>query len=54
MRLKQKIEWIVLCIAVCFLVAVAILAVLPAWSGMGDMSALEAILYYLRNGNPLQ
>lgn len=51
---KQKIEWIILGIAVCFLVAVAILAVLPAWPGMGDMSALDAILYYIRNGSPLQ
>ena len=51
---KQKIEWIILGIAVCFLVAVAILAVLPAWSGMGDMSALDAILYYIRNGSPLK
>ncbi|MBO5220928.1 MAG: hypothetical protein J6C26_01295 [Clostridia bacterium] len=54
MRSKQKIGWIFLCVAVCLVVGVAILAVMPAWSGMGDMSALEAILYVIKNGNPLE
>ena len=52
MRSKQKIGWILLCVAVCLIVAVAILAVLPAWETMGDMSAWEAILYCLKNGIP--
>lgn len=54
MKLSAKIAWIVLCSLVCLTVAVAILAVLPAWDGMGDMSALDGIIYLIKNGNPLQ
>lgn len=47
MRSKQNPFWVILCSLVCVAVAVAVLACLPSWNGMGDMSALEAILYVL-------
>lgn len=46
---KQNVGWILLCALVCVAVTVAILACLPPWDGMGDMSALEAIVYWLKN-----
>lgn len=54
MKTYQKVLWILLCSLVCLVVLVAILGVLPAWDGMGDMSALEAIIYVIKNGNPLK
>lgn len=48
MDTKQKPMWIILCAVVCLLVAVAVLACLPSWNGMGDMSALEAIVYTVK------
>ena len=50
MRSKQNVWWVLLGVAVCLVVGVALLAVLPAWDGMGKMSMLEAILYSLKNG----
>lgn len=46
---KQNPGWILLGALVCVAVTVAILACLPAWEGMGDMSALDAIVYWLKN-----
>ena len=46
-----KVGWILLCSLVCLAVGVAILAVVPAWKGMGEMSALEAVFYLLSQGN---
>ena len=49
---KQKVGWVLLCAAVCVIVFFAILAVLPAWEAMGDMSFLEGIIYCIKNGVP--
>ena len=49
---KQKVGWVLLCAAVCVAVFVAILAVLPAWDPLGDMSALDGIIYCIKNGIP--
>ena len=54
MRSKQNVGWIFLCVAVCLLVVFALLAVLPAWDEMGDMSVLEAIVYIIKHGFPEQ
>ncbi len=48
MNPKQNPLWIILCAAVCVCVAVAVLNCLPAWTGMGDMSAFEAIVYTVK------
>lgn len=50
MRRIRTLGWILLCILVCLAVGVAMLAVLPAWDGMGDMSLLDAIFYVIKNG----
>ena len=50
MRSKQNIGWVLLGVAVCLAVGFTLLAVLPAWDGMGDMSILEAIIYSIKNG----
>lgn len=50
MRLKQDPVWVVLGAVVCIAVALGVLACLPAWSGMGDVSALEAIVSLVKNG----
>ncbi|MBO5248001.1 MAG: hypothetical protein J6B54_01735 [Clostridia bacterium] len=44
MNSKQNPLWIVVGAVACGAVAVAVLACLPSWSGMGDLSALEAIV----------
>ncbi len=48
MKSKQNPLWVVLCVMVCLMVAVAVLACLPSWNGMGNMSALEAIIYTVK------
>ncbi len=45
---KQNPLWIILGVLVCVAVTLAVLACLPAWTGMGDMSALEAIVYTVK------
>ncbi|MBO5213741.1 MAG: hypothetical protein J6B86_03100 [Clostridia bacterium] len=45
MKSKQNPIWVILCAVVCLAVAVTLLACLPAWKGMGDMSALQGIIY---------
>ncbi|MBP3300848.1 MAG: hypothetical protein J6M34_05030 [Clostridia bacterium] len=50
MRSKQNIGWVLLGVAVCLAVGLTLLAVLPAWDGMGKMSMLEAIIYSIKNG----
>lgn len=45
---KQNPLWVILCALVCLAVAAAVLACLPAWSGVGDMTALEAIVYTVK------
>ncbi len=47
MEPKQSFFWVVLCSVVCLAVAVGVMACLPAWNGMGDMSAFEAVVYLL-------
>ena len=42
---KQNPLWVILCIAVLLCVAVGVLACLPSWDGMGNMSLLDAIFY---------
>lgn len=47
-RSKQNPFWVILCALVCVAVGVTLLACLPSWNGMGDMSALQAILYTVK------
>lgn len=48
MRSKQNPLWVILCAVVCVAVVIAVLACLPSWDGMGGMSALEAIIYTVK------
>ncbi len=48
MKSKQNPFWVILCALVCVAVAVTLLACLPSWNGMGDMSALEAVVYTVK------
>ena len=48
MKPKQNPLWVILCVAVCIGVALAVLNCLPAWSGVGDMTAFEAIVYTVK------
>ncbi len=49
MRSKQRAGWVILCIAVCIAVFIAVCACLPSWNGVENESVLEAVLYWLRN-----
>ena len=48
MRSKQNPIWVIVCVFVCIAVALTLLACLPAWDGMGDMSAFEAVVYTVK------
>ncbi len=48
MKEKQNPLWVILCVMICLMVTVAILACLPAWESVGAMSALEAIIYTVK------
>lgn len=48
MESKQNPLWVILCAAVCVAVGVTLLACLPAWDGMGNMSALEALIFTVK------
>lgn len=45
---KQNPLWVILSIAVLLCVAVGVMACLPSWNGMGDMSLLDAVFYTVK------
>lgn len=45
---KQNPLWVILCAAVCVVVGITLLACLPAWNGMGNVSALQALIHTLQ------